>query len=52
MGEKENPEQINTMMALALMKHLYNEGKISENVYRKIVKKYGKKSIVKDFELW
>lgn len=44
-------EQINLTMALALMKYLYNNGKISENVYRKIIIKYGKKAIVNIEEL-
>lgn len=44
-------EQINLTMALALMKYLYNNGKISENVYRKIIVKYGKKAIVNIEEL-
>lgn len=44
-------EQINLTMALALMKYLYNNGKISENVYRKIIAKYGKKAIVNIEEL-
>lgn len=38
-------EQINTTMALALMKHLYNQGKISEKVYKKILSQYGKKGL-------
>lgn len=44
-------EQINLTMALVLMKYLYNNGKISENVYRKIILKYGKKAIVNNKEL-
>ena len=36
MSSKITKEQINTTMALALMKHLYNQGKISEKVYKKI----------------
>lgn len=38
-------EQINIIMALALMKHLYNQGKISEKVYKKILKEYGNKGL-------
>ena len=33
----------NTILALALIRHLYNEGKISEHVYKKIQKEYQKK---------
>ena len=40
-------EQINMTMALALMKHLYNEGKISEKVYKKILDQYGTKALAK-----
>ena len=43
MGEKITKEQINLIMALSLMKHLYNQGKISEKVYKKILDKYEKK---------
>jgi len=43
MSEKITKEQINLIMALALMKHLYNQGKISEKVYKKILDKYEKK---------
>lgn len=38
-------EQINTTMALALMRYLYNQGKISEKVYKKILSQYGKKGL-------
>lgn len=38
-------EQINTTMALALMRYLYNQGKISEKVYKKIVENYSKKAL-------
>jgi len=43
MSEKITKEQINVTMALALMKYLYNQGKISEKVYKKILDKYEKK---------
>lgn len=33
----------NMIIALALMKHLYNEGKIPEHVYKNIKKEYIKK---------
>lgn len=45
MGNEITKEQINMMMALALMKYLYKEGKISEKVYKKILSKYGKKGL-------
>lgn len=45
MGDNVTKEQINTTMALALMKHLYNQGKISEKVYKKIVSRYEKKGL-------
>lgn len=45
MGSNITKEQINTTMALALMKHLYNQGKISEKVYQKILSQYGKKGL-------
>ena len=35
MGSNITKEQINITMALALMKHLFNQGKISEKVYKK-----------------
>jgi len=38
-------EQINITMALALMKHLFNQGKISEKVYKKILSQYEKKGL-------
>lgn len=38
-------EQINIIMALALMKHLFNQGKISEKVYKKILTQYEKKGL-------
>lgn len=44
-------EQINTTIALALMKHLYRKGEISEKVYRKILQQYGKKGIVIEREM-
>ena len=37
MGSNITKEQINTTMALALMKHLYNQGKISEKYIRNIL---------------
>lgn len=45
MDSKITMEQINTTMALALMKHLYNQGKISEKVYKKILSQYEKKGL-------
>lgn len=45
MDNSMTKEQINTTMALALMKHLFNQGKISEKVYKKILTKYGKKGL-------
>lgn len=45
MDNKITMEQINTTMALALMKHLYNQGKISEKVYKKILSQYEKKGL-------
>lgn len=45
MNTEITKEQINTTMALALMKHLYNQGKISEKVYKKILSKYEKKGL-------
>ena len=45
MGNEITKEQINMMMALALMKYLYWEGKISEKVYKKILSKYGEKGL-------
>lgn len=45
MGSNITKEQINTTMALALMKHLFNQGKISEKVYKKILSKYEKKGL-------
>lgn len=45
MGSNITKEQINTTMALALMKHLYNQGKISEKVYKKILSQYEKKGL-------
>lgn len=44
-------EQINTTIALALMKHLYRKDEISEKVYRKILQQYGKKGIVIEREM-
>ena len=40
MSSNITKEQINTTMALALMKHLFNQGKISEKVYKKIGMSY------------
>lgn len=45
MDIKITKEQINTIMALALMKHLFNQGKISEKVYKKILAKYANKGL-------
>lgn len=45
MSSKITKEQINTTMALALMKHLLNQGKISEKVYKKILSQYEKKGL-------
>lgn len=45
MNEQITKEQINTTIALALMKHLYNKGDISEKVYKKIIMQYGKNCI-------
>lgn len=48
-GEKMNikmtKEQIDTIMALAMMKHLFNQGKISEKVYKRILANYGNKTL-------
>jgi hypothetical protein len=46
--DKATREQINTTMALALMEHLYNEGKISKKVYEDILAKYRDKGIAKE----
>ena len=35
-NEKNNENDVDRIIALALMEHLYNEGKISELVYRNI----------------
>ena len=43
--------QINTIIALALMRYLYRKREISEKVYRKILQKYGKVVIAKDGKL-
>lgn len=51
MGSNITKEQINTTMALALMKHLYNQGKISEKVYKKILLQYEKKGLEKSKNL-
>jgi uncharacterized membrane protein len=41
---KEEPtEKENMILALALIKHLYNKGDISEYVYKNIKKEYVKK---------
>ena len=45
MGKNITKEQINTTMALALMRYLYNQGKISEKVYKKIVENYSKNAL-------
>ena len=45
MGSNITKEQINITMALALMKHLYNQGKISKKVYKKILSQYEKKGL-------
>ncbi len=45
MSKSITKEQINTTMALALMRYLYNQGKISEKVYKKIVDNYSKKAL-------
>lgn len=45
MNIKMTKEQIDTIMALAMMKHLFNQGKISEKVYRRIVANYGNKTL-------
>lgn len=45
MSSEITREQINTTMALALMRYLYNQGKISEKVYKKILVQYGKKGL-------
>lgn len=45
MNEQITKEQINTTIALALMKYLYNKGDISEKVYKKIIMQYGKNCI-------
>ena len=43
--------QINTIIALALMRYLYRKREISEKVYRKILQKYGKVVIAKESKL-
>lgn len=40
-------KQINTTIALGIMRHLYNKGEISEKVYKKIIAKYGKDGLEK-----
>lgn len=45
MDTKITNEKINVTMALALMKYLFNQGKISESVYKKILDQYGKKGL-------
>lgn len=47
MDTKITKEQINTTMALALIKHLFNQGKISKRVYKNILNEYGKKGLEK-----
>lgn len=41
--EKDVKERGKIILALALMKHLYKEGKISEGVYKNIKKEYQRK---------
>lgn len=43
--------QINTIIALALMRYLYRKREISEKVYQKILQKYGKVVIAKEGKL-
>lgn len=43
--------QINTIIALALMRYLYRKREISEKVYRKILQKCGKVVIAKESKL-
>jgi hypothetical protein len=45
-------EDINLITALALMKHLFNQGKISERVYKKIWNIYSKKGLEKFLKEW
>ncbi len=45
MNIKMTKEQIDTIMALAMMKHLFNQGKISEKVYKRILANYGNKTL-------
>lgn len=45
MEENLKKEQINVLMALALMKHLYNQQKISEKTYKKILSQYANKEL-------
>lgn len=45
MANNIKKEQINTIMALALMKYLYNQQRISEKVYKKILSQYGNKEL-------
>lgn len=51
MEGKVTQEQINVTIALALMKYLYNNGEISEKVYKKIIQKYRKKGIANNSEV-
>lgn len=45
MEENLKKEQLNVLMALALMKHLYNQQKISEKTYKKILSQYANKEL-------
>lgn len=45
MSNNITKEQINTIMALALMKQLLNQGKISEKVYKRILSQYEDKAL-------
>jgi len=40
--------QINTTIALGIMRNLYNSGEIPEEVYKKIVEKYKGSAIDRD----
>ena len=43
MEEVKKNERGNIILALALMKHLYNQGKLAEHIYHNIKKEYEKK---------
>ena len=45
MDRDRTKEHMNTTMAPLIMKHLFNQGKISEKVYKKILSKYEKKGL-------